>query len=191
MNTVFKAYFQAWLLLGVASAFGLYYLWAWFRERPGVGGPGVVDVLVGGLVGVLLAASLYYPVGAAWDRAKVSGEPATLDGLAFLESYSPAEYRAIRWLRDEAEWGRVVEAVGPDYSEYSRVSSHTGYPTLLGWPTHEEHWRGGVRSQLGRRADVDRIYTSLDWAETEGLLEEYGVRYVVVGPRERSGVSGA
>ena len=189
LNTVFKAYFQAWLLLGVASAFGLYYLWAWCRERPSLG-VRVWMTAVGGLVGVLLAASLYYPVGAAWDRAKASDEPATLDGLAFLERYSPAEYRAIRWLRDEAEWGRVVEAVGPDYSEYSRVSSHTGYPTLLGWPTHEEHWRGGVRSQLGRRADVDRIYTSLDWAETEGLLEEYGVRYVVVGPRERASYPG-
>ena len=79
----------------------------------------------------------------------------------------------------------MVEAVGPDYSEYSRVSSHTGYPTLLGWPTHEEHWRGGVRAQLGRRADVDRVYTSLEASEVESLLAKHRVRYVVVGPRER------
>ena len=184
LNTVFKAYFQAWLLLGLASAFGLYYLWAWASERPSLR----IRVSVAawaGLVTVLLVASLYYPVGAALDRAKASDEPASLDGLAFLERYSPAEYHAIRWLRDEAQWGRVVEAVGPDYSEYSRVSSHTGYPTLLGWPTHEEHWRGGLRAQLTRRADVDRIYTSPDLPEVDALLQEHGVRYVFVGPREQ------
>ena len=184
LNTVFKAYFQAWLLLGVASAVGAYYLWAWYGQRPSLGVRVSLGAL-GGLVGVLLVASLYYPVGAALDRAKVSDAPATLDGLAFLEKHSPAEYQAIRWMREEAEWGRVVEAVGPDYSEYSRISSHTGYPTLLGWPTHEEHWRGGLRPQQGRRADVERIYTSTDVGEVESLLAGYGVRYVVVGPRER------
>ena len=185
LNTVFKAYFQAWLLLGVASAFGLYYLWACFHERPSLG-IRVSLAALGGFVAVLLVASVYYPVGSALDRARVSDEPATLDGLAFLERQSPAEYRAILWLRDEAEWGRVVEAVGPDYSEYSRVSSHTGYPTLLGWPTHEEHWRGGVRSQLTRRGDVDRIYTTGDESEVESLLAKHRVRYVVMGPRERN-----
>ena len=139
----------------------------------------------GALVALLLLASLYYPVGSALNRANVSDAPATLDGLAFLEWQSPAEYRAIRWLRDEAQWGRVVEAVGPDYSEYSRASSHTGYPTLLGWPTHEEHWRGGLGFQRDRRSAVDRIYTSVDLAEVESLLEEDGVRYVFVSPRER------
>ncbi len=185
LNTVFKAYFQAWLLLGVASAFGLYYMWAWFRERPSLG-VRVSLAALGGLVAVLLVGSVYYPVGSALDRASVSDEPSTLDGLAFLERQSPAEYRAIRWLRDEGEWGRVVEAVGPDYSEYSRVSSHTGYPTLLGWPTHEEHWRGGVRSQLERRGDVDGIYSSGDASEVESLLAKHRVRYVVMGHRERN-----
>ena len=184
LNTVFKAYFQAWLLLGVASAFGLYYLWEWYRQSPSLG-VRVSLASIGAVVAVLLVASLYYPVGSALDRARVSDDPATLDGLAFLEKQAPSEYAAIRWLREEAEWGRVVEAVGPDYSEYSRVSSHTGYPTLLGWPTHEEHWRGGLRAQLGRRADVDRVYTSLEASEVESLLAKHRVRYVVVGPRER------
>lgn len=190
LNTVFKAYFQAWLLLGVASAFGLYYLWSWCREGPSLGVR--VSLAAGGaLVASLLLASLYYPAGSALNRANASDAPATLDGLAFLEWQSPAEYSAIRWLRDEAQWGRVVEAVGTDYSEYSRASSHTGYPTLLGWPTHEEHWRGALGFQRDRRSAVDRIYTSADLAEVESLLEEHGVRYVFVSHRERVTYPGA
>ena len=190
LNTVFKAYFQAWLLLGVASAFGLYYFWSWCREGPSLRIR--VSLAAGGaLVALLLLASLYYPVGSALNRVNASDAPATLDGLAFLEWQSPAEYSAIRWLRDEAQWGRVVEAVGTDYSEYSRASSHTGYPTLLGWPTHEEHWRGALGFQRDRRSAVDRIYTSADLAEVESLMEEYGVRYVFVSPRERDTYPGA
>ena len=185
LNTVFKAYFQAWLLLGVACAFGLYYVWERARQRTWPPFR-LAGLAWGGLVAVLLAASLYYPVGASLDRAKASQDPATIDGLAFLEQRSSAEFRAIEWLRNEAQWGRVVEAVGPDYSEYARVSAYTGYPTLLGWPIHEDHWRGGVRSRFSRRADVDRIYTSYDLEEVQALLARYGVRYLVVGPRERA-----
>ncbi len=190
LNTVFKAYFQAWLLLAVASAFGLYYVWSWFRERPSLG----TRVSMGAwslCVAVLLVASLYYPVGSALDRTRASTQPATLDGMAFLERYTPAEHRAIQWLREEAEWGRLVEAVGPDYSEYSRFSSHTGYPTLLGWRTHEEHWRGGPAPQLGRQADIDLIYTSPDLSQVEAVLAEHRLRYVVVGPRETATYSSA
>ena len=91
---------------------------------------------------VLLLASVYYPVAAALDKTQAPGD-STLDGLAFLRSsgYS-GEYEAIQWLRDEAPWGRIVEAVGDDYSEYGRISASTGLPTILGWKGHEHQWRG-------------------------------------------------
>ena len=184
-NTVFKLYFQAWLLLGLVSAFGLYYWWASLRQR------GRLPLRVGGyawvgLVAVLIVASLYYPLGASLDRVKFSDDPATLNGLAYLENQRPAEYRAITWLRQKAPWGRVVEAVGNDYTEFGRVSSLTGLPTILGWPTHEEHWRGSPKPLANRQADVDSIYRSEDEAQVRALLEEYRIRYLFVGPREQT-----
>ena len=92
---------------------------------------------------------LAYPLGATWTKSNgFRGEP-TLMGDRFLERGAPADYRAIEWLRQNAQ-GRpvVVEAVGGDYSEHARVSTFSGLPTLIGWvgPRAPVAWRAaGVR----------------------------------------------
>ena len=89
------------------------------------------------------------------------------------------------WLNDEAEPGRIVEAVGDGYSNYGRISGTTGRATVLGWEGHQQQWRGDDSAFAGRSHDVATIYQGTDGAETRRLLELYGVRWVVVGPRER------
>ena len=188
MNTVFKVYYQAWLLLALVGAYALYY---WHRQRPGwrvVPRLGHYAWIL--VVGLLAAASLYYPVGAGLDRAGLlrqgsTLEDNTLDGLAFLRGSDSGEYEAIQWLRDKAAWGRIVEAVGDDYSDYGRISAGTGLPTVLGWKGHERQWRGSSRPFQGREEDVAQIYRSDDPQEVQRLLEKYNVRYVYVGRRER------
>jgi YYY domain-containing protein len=198
MNTVFKTYYQAWLLLGIVGAYGLYYLWSLRPAAEDFFGAGteVFDRILGagrkawtGAAVVLLVASLYYPVGATLDRTGVFQEghttgDNTLDGLAFLKQNSPGEYAAIEWLRDDAAWGRMVEAVGDDYSDFARISSSTGLPTVLGWIGHELQWRSS--SSLGSREDdVRTIFSSDDSDEVRRLLDSYEVRYVYLGSRER------
>ena len=199
MNTVFKTYYQAWLLLGIVGAYGLYYLWS---LRPAADdffemGTGVFQSIVqaGRVVWVsaavvLLAASLYYPVGAVLDRTGVFQEghtidDNTLDGLAFLKQNSPGEYAAIEWLRDDAPRGRMVEAVGDDYSEFARISASTGLPTVLGWKGHELQWRSSSSLIGSREDDVRTIFSSGDPDEVRRLLDTYDVRYVYLGSRER------
>ena len=176
------------------GAFGLYH---WHRQRPGRGlAPRLGHYSWVVVVGLLAAASLYYSVGAGLDRAGLlregfTLEDNTLDGLAFLRgSGSPTsgmgEYAAIQWLRDQAPWGRIVEAVGDDYSDYGRISAGTGLPTVLGWKGHERQWRGSSRPFDGREEDVAQIYRSDDPLEVLRLLQRYNVRYVYVGPRERA-----
>ncbi len=200
MNTVFKVYYQSWLLLALAGAYALYY---WRSHQPGPpsdsgANPGGRRVALRmahhawtlGIV-VLLAASLYYPVGAALDRTGILNPhhafgDTTLNGLAFVRDQDPGEYSAIKWLRDDAPWGRIAEAVGDDYSAYGRISSSTGLPTILGWQGHELQWRGSSRPFEGRKADVAQIYQSSDGHEVRRLLESYEVRYVYLGRRERN-----
>ena len=198
MNTVFKFYYQVWLLLAIVSSYGLYYCLCW--PVPSLAGrfegrrtwaryPTIVlsrTLSYGwmGLVVVLLLVSIYYPIGAALDRTRDTGGR-TLDGLDYLRRGSPDEYEAIVWLR-EAPYGRIVEAVGDDYSEFGRVSSSTGLPTILGWKFHEHQWRGSTAPFRGREEEVAKIYQSADPEQVRLLLEAHDVRYVYVGVRERA-----
>lgn len=205
MNTVFKVYYQVWLLLSLVGAYGLYY---WYSRSAGVAPGTSRGRPTGGLeisqwaiwvgrhswtvaVVVLLLASLYYPVGAALDRTGVlrqghSFSDNTFDGLSFIKDSGRGEYAAIQWLRDQAPWGRIVEAVGDDYSDYGRISASTGLPTVLGWKGHELQWRGGTRLFNGRDEDIGTIYRSEDSEAVGRLLKRYGVRYVYAGRRELS-----
>lgn len=198
MNTVFKVYYQAWLLLGLVAAYGVYY---WFSHPgPDKTSPSTSLWTRAGRVGshvwtgvlvILVLGSLYYPAGAMLDRTGWLGQNRTLadntlDGLAFLNSRHSGEYAAIQWLRDDAPWGRVVEAVGNDYSDYGRISASTGLPTILGWKGHELQWRGSAKPLEGRETDVKKVYQSHDEEEVRRILEKYQVRYVYLGHRELS-----
>ncbi|HZA22755.1 MAG TPA: DUF2298 domain-containing protein, partial [Dehalococcoidia bacterium] len=189
MNTIFKVYFQSWLLLTIAGTYGLYYWqahWQTIKMALRVG-----QYAGAGLIVLMVVASLYYPVGAVLSRTGVLGPVHTLrdnslDGLAFGQESDPGEYDAIRWLREEAPRGRIVEAVGNDYSPYGRISASTGLPTILGWKGHEHQWRGTPTVFQGREEEVSQIYQSDDPEVVGRLLERYDIRYVYVGTRERA-----
>jgi len=86
----------------------------------------------------------------------------------------------------------VLEAVGGSYSAegFGGVSAASGLATVLGWPGHEDQWRGGdpsARAQIGpRQEDVKTIYTTLNADEALALLKKYKVDYVYVGQLERN-----
>ena len=197
MNTVFKFYYQAWLLLGIAGAIGMYYILAvplrhaWVDEWAlALAGLRILWVAV---VAVLLIVSAYYPVGAVlertgWMSPGGTWEDNTLAGLDYLRQTSPGQYDAIVWLRDSAEPGRIVEAVGDDYDAHGGISATTGRATPLSWEGHERQWRGDdINPELARRrTDVETIFTSDQSAISRGLLRHYGIRWLVVGSRERS-----
>ena len=204
MNTVFKVYYQAWILLGVVSAVGLYYVWR--RSAASEEGPGdatrdttavvakpIVPAQVGRLlklgwfciVAALILGALYFPVASARD-VYVRGGGNSLDGLDYLQAFSPDEYAAVLWLRDEAPRGRIVEAVGNSYTEFGRVSAATGLATLVNWPGHQRQWRGHLDVFGERERLVEEIYTSGDAVRVRQLLDAYDIRYVYAGPRERS-----
>jgi uncharacterized membrane protein len=179
MNTVFKFYYAAWLLWGVAGAYALASPWEAFGRWGRA-------IMVGAALPVVLG--LLYTTTALWEKANhfdVSRQ-LTLDGTAHLDQEVPADAAAIRWMRAALDPAVVAEAVGGSYSGHGRVSAHTGFPTVLGWEFHEFQWRGDYAPQGTRRTDIERLYMTRDWIEAQEILDRYGIAYVYVGPLERS-----
>ena len=181
MNTVFKLYYQAWIILAVASGLAIYY---WFSLRESLAGwKRALTTLWAGVFIVLMTGSIYYAPAAAASKGNLFRGDATLDGLTYTR---PAEYQAIRFVsRQVGEGSAILEAVGGGFTHFGRISSSTGVPTVLNWPGHQDQWRGSTAKFQGREQDVARIYQTLDAEEAGILLNKYDVDYVYVGPRER------
>ncbi len=191
MNTVFKFYYQVWLLWGTGAAVAVWWV---LDALPRLGGVRRgVAVATLGVTLLLLLGGLVYPYINVRDVA----QRGTWEGLAGRTPREnvAAEAQALRWLRDETPPGSVVlEMVGPNGGSYngegySGVSAATGRPTVLGWVGHQSQWRGGdeqARAELApRQSDVERLYATTDLSEARALIERYNVRYVYVGGLEQ------
>ncbi len=188
MNTVFKLYYQAWLLLAVVGGFAVYRLTASFRGD--VWGPPAWRVAWTGATALVLAAALVYPVAATFNRTNGFDGPQSLDGLAFARRQT--DFGAIDWLREHVDGTAVVaEAVGGSYGSAGRVSAWTGLTTPINWPGHESQWRCKpgkpcpVLDDEDRFADMERLYRTTDEEEAEAILDRYGIDFVFVGSIER------
>jgi uncharacterized membrane protein len=135
---------------------------------------------------IFLLAGVAYPSVMLWNKTNAfSMREWTLDGNAYFEKYFAGDYAAITWLQ-QAPLGVITEAVGGSYTEYARVSTRSGQPTVLGWPGHESQWRGGGDEMGSRYGDIELLYESRQWDETDRILRMYDVRYVYLGSLERS-----
>lgn len=183
MNTVFKLYYQAWILLSIAAGVAVYYGGRLLIKSKGI--KKLVLASFGGISVILLSISLYYAPAAAFTKMDTS-DFRSLDGLEYIKNKNPDELEAINFIvKTFDNQDALVEAVGTSYSEYGRISASTGIPTILGWPAHEIQWRGSDLGLTQRATDVERIYQGLDPTETYNLLVKYNVSYVYIGPRER------
>jgi YYY domain-containing protein len=180
MNTVFKFYYQAWLMWSLAAAFGTIIL---LRELRGVrrGVFAAIFVLVLGM------AMVYAPLafGTKANPLSMLASDLTLDASAHLNLSSPDDAAAINWLKT-APLGVVAEAVGGQYSEYARAATYSGQPNVIGWPGHEGQWRGGYQEVGSREDDIRRLYETRTWDEAKSILDQYDITYVYVGNLERN-----
>ncbi|MDQ5859117.1 MAG: DUF2298 domain-containing protein, partial [Acidobacteriota bacterium] len=187
MNTFFKLYFEAWVLFAVSTVVLVFGAWA-------RGTFGRWPLLLRGLFFLLLAAATFTSITAVRGDLFGQGNPSrplpasglSLDGLRYLEKWRPGEYLAVEWLRREIPGTPVIlEAQGPSYQAFSRVSMLTGIPTVLGWEHHVKQ-RGNPESEVeARRGHIRQIYSSSDTRGIPELLRRYHVGYIYVGAIER------
>jgi uncharacterized membrane protein len=191
MNTVFKFYYQAWVMLGCASAYGVWWLLDRL-ERPA----SRILFLLGAVL--VIGLGLVYPVMAIPSRAANFIGPANLDGSSTVARDNPDDWAAIQWLDANALEGIpdgsvpvILEApsvppTGGSYTYEGRISAFTGFPAVLGWAVHESQWRGNYDEQGKREPDIATIYTTSDGQTALDLLHKWNVSYVILGNPELS-----
>lgn len=176
MNTVFKCYLPAWIMLGIA---------AFTMAAQKIADKGRVPVLpawkTATLAIIVITTLFMMPFAISYNAGYGT---ATLDGLAYISSTHPGDAGAIAYLRSLPGNERLVEAEHGDYSYYSRVSSFTGIPAIIGMPFHEFMWRGDTTGWYNSRiADIRSIYESPD--QTVTLMKKYNTTLLYVGDSER------
>lgn len=174
MNTVFKTYLPAWIMLGIAS-FSM--AGRWLGTRVPVFTPKKTA-----LIAVIVICSLFVmPFIVSYNSGYGTG---TLDGIAYLNDTHPGDAAAVAYLRTLSGNERIVEAEGGDYSYYSRISSFTGIPAVIGMPFHEYMWRSDDTGWFNaRNTDIKTIYEQPN--NTVNLMEKYNATLLYVGDAER------
>jgi len=187
MNTVFKVYYQVWALLAPATAFLIFYTSKGLGETQAL-----LAWAYRGITGLLILGGLFYTLWSAPLYARTWRLPPTLDGTKFYELprvNQPGhadEMRAIAWLQQHARNGeRIVEAMGQPYSEYSRVSTFTGLPTVMGWRQHEQLWRNDFQLVASREQELKDFYSTHTRDQALQFLQKYGITYIFIGDWER------
>jgi YYY domain-containing protein len=189
MNTIFKFYFQAWVLWALAGAWQLS---QWLTrpaqpDRDARRNPAGRAIAVG-LSLLCVGMGLVYTILAVPARAREQGVPWTLDGAAWLQASQPEDAAAIAWLNAHVEGAPIiVETPGDQHKAYvyeGRVSALTGLPTVLGWGGHQRQWRGNYDEPAAREGDLNTLLTTSDEALAREILDRYDVAYIYVGPLE-------
>ncbi len=208
MNTLFKFYIQAWVILGIAAGASIPWLlkqqasWRSLWRRAWV--VSLVALFALGMVFLVLGTK-----SRVNDRFPGPRPPrTTLDGMAYMTvgqySWPDArhtiqlkyDYDAIRWLQEHitgtpvmaeapASWYEVAgQRVGFDYYRAGglRVASMTGLPTLLGQHQGEQRygWQVGQREQRSRE-----FWQTTDMGRFRQLIDELNIDYAYVGQLER------
>ena len=179
INTIFKFYYQAWILWSLVAAFGVGYLLQSLR--------GFADVATRIVIGVVIFCGLLYPVFGVMTKTNnfKPGFGYNLDDFARVQRENADDAAGIEFLLTQAE-GVIAEAIGGSYSYYGRIATYTGYPTVLGWPGHESQWRGGSELQGSRQEDINLLYSTVRWEEARTVIEKYNIRYIFIGNLERT-----
>ncbi|MCJ7695831.1 MAG: DUF2298 domain-containing protein, partial [Anaerolineaceae bacterium] len=182
VSTKFGTYIQDWLFLAMGLGLILLIIISLFQKK----WTNILRIAIMTTVGL----GLVYPVISLWNKTNgFKPYPVlTLDGTAYFKEVSPDFMEAVDWLT-KAPLGVMVEAVSPtggSYSGYSRVSTFSGMPTVLGWIGHVLQWRGGGEEMGSRQTDIKIIYTSNSWEETLSLIRMYNIRYIYIGDLEQS-----
>ncbi len=178
-NTVWKVTLQAFVMFDILAGYIMVRLFTKNFSQ-------LKRILMGGSFGLIWVIVMLYAVYGIGQPYNNLQQYKGIDGTAYLQGRYPDDYDAIQWLNANIkDQPLVLEANGDSYSDYARISVHTGLPTILGWYVHEWYWRGNNDEINIRVNDIVTVYESDDLIATQNVISKYNVRYIVIGKLER------
>jgi uncharacterized membrane protein len=193
MNTIFKFYYQAWVVFSLASAYGVYTLLADRQPRSlSIGARAAVAILLA----VVVTAGMLYPILGIHNRmfietGRASGNDTALTLNGGPGFTNPDDYAAISCLSTlvQGDNAVVAEAVGGSYrGEFGRSATLTGIPVVFNWGGHQSQWRGATFGEIAgtREQDIDRLFADPTWNTAQQIITQYGIDYIFYGTTERN-----
>lgn len=177
-NTMFKLVYQSFIMYSFASGYIVFRVCIELKRK-------WLKFLFSIFYFLIFVVVLIYPYFGIKSYYNNLKDYQGLYGISFLKKY-PDDYQAIIWLNENiSDQPVILEAVGDSYTDFNRVSTITGLPTVQGWLVHEWLWRGSF-DEVGKRAfEVQIIYETEDKNQTLDLIKKYKIQYVFIGEKER------
>jgi uncharacterized membrane protein len=182
-NTMFKLVFQAFIMLSIASGYIIVRIIANIKnQKSKIFNLSSIFILITFVLLMLVMTYPYLAIKSYYSLTTYKG----LDGMKYLQTLYQTDYDAIVWLNQNVKGQPVIlEAQGDSYTDYARVSSNTGLPTVLGWTVHEWLWRGSYDIPSPRINEIKTMYETEDLNTAREYLKKYKVEYVFIGALER------
>ncbi|MBI2431032.1 MAG: hypothetical protein HYV39_03395 [Candidatus Levybacteria bacterium] len=182
-NTMFKLVYQAFIMLSISSSYIIVRLFLNHKSLIINRYVKFVYLFIGSICLLVVLIYPYFAITSYYGNLQTYYG---IDGTSYLKKLYPTDYEAIQWINKNIKGQpAILEAQGDSYTDYARVSTHTGLPTLLGWTVHEWLWRGSYDIPSPRIAQIQTLYETKDLQQTKQLIKKHNIKLVFVGDLER------
>lgn len=179
-NTVFKVWYQSWILLSLATGISFKYNLKYLKKSKLIL---YSYILVVGFLYIWVISYFFYAVFYV-----VGKKPAYkgLNGQQYIIKQNKDELETINWINKNIKGQPIIlQADGNAYTNDTLITSFTGLPTVVGWRDHEFGWRGDWEIIANRMGDIQKIYQGTSKNEVEMLIKKYNISYVILSKKEK------
>ena len=165
MNTIFKTYFQIWLLFSLIVPALMIKLRIFQNSKNKIYKVFFIFLFI--LSFVQFSSNMYY----ATDKFQFKK---TFNSIEFIENYYDGSLDIINWISNNTKNEDIIfYEVGNDYEVSSFFSSFTGRSTPIGWPGHQKQWGRDPVEINSRVNDLSNYKDNLN------ILKKYNVNYLI------------